>query len=272
MYRLLVALFILSLLIGCRSKEPSILSDEVVSEKCRSIVENFESWFDGDTMKWLEETQWELVSTRHKDMVIEVMAKFQYPYGSEFTQIFALGYMDPAYAFPRIVRFKNSRYSLAQTHVAEAIPLEGEYKERALRILVELLFDPDKNVRRCVAGTISHRLNKADSVPLLLLHYFENVYQKPVTRRDAISEPTTSWIEALADSKYRGVLVPWLDELKKRGGFGERYFIRRWVDNDPPAKWASWWNDARAEQSKALAGGKKIARKMKKKYNQVLRR
>ncbi|MBA7705949.1 hypothetical protein ES703_114791 [subsurface metagenome] len=177
--------------------------------------------------------------------------------------------MDPAYAFPRIVRFKNSRYSLARTHVAEAIPLEGEYKERALRILVELLFDPDKNVRRCVACTISHRLNKADSIPLLLLHYFENVYQKPVTLKDAISESTTDWVRALAESEYRGVLVPWLEHIKEK-------FNRdpvKWLKNyDPPQKWVYWWDNARAEQSQALVEGEKVVRKMEKKYQQVLRK
>ena len=266
MYRLLLALFILNLLIGCRPKESSIFSDEFVSEKCISIVENFESWFNGDTINWLEETEWELVSTRHKETVIDVMATFQYPYGSEFTQVFALGYMDPTYAFPRIVRFKNSQNPLARKRVAEAIPLEGQYKERALRILVELLFDADEDVRLSVACTISRRLDKTDSVQFILLYYFENVYQKPVTRRDAINEPTTDWVEALADSKYRGVLVPWLDEIKDVGGFEEKYFIRRWMDNDPPAKWKFWWDDARVEQSKAVLEGKKIALQMKRKY------
>jgi hypothetical protein len=269
MYRLSAGLLILVLLIGCRTKKTSIFSDQDVSEKCRSIVQNFECWFNGDTMKWLKETQWELVSNRHKDMVIEAMAKCQSHYSSDFVRVFVLGYMDSGYAFPRIARFKNSQDPLTRDQVAESLSLEGKYKEPGIRILVELLFDPDKNVRTGVACSISRRLDDDDSLPLLLLHYFENIYQRPVTLPDAISGTATDWVRALAASKYRGTLVPWLEDIKEKFNYDP---VTMWMNYEPPQKWASWWDDARAEQSQALVEGKQITQEMRKKYQQVIQK
>ncbi|MHC4644844.1 MAG: HEAT repeat domain-containing protein [Planctomycetota bacterium] len=259
MYRLLVTLLVLGLSFGCRPRERSIFSDKEVSEKCRHIVEDFECWFDGATIKWLEETQWAVVSTRHKNMVIEAVGKLSIPYSSDYMKVYALGYMDPAYSFPRIVRLKDSQCPLARSRVAESILLEGQYKEHAIEVLVELLFDAEKNVRTSAACTVSRRLGKADSTPLLLLHYFENVCGRPVSRLDAISDTRCDWVEALANSTYGSVLVPWFEEAGRARNRGYMSF-------EP------LWDHASREHNATRAEGRQIAQRMKKRYSQVIRR
>jgi len=254
-----ITLLFLALLFGCRPKERSILSDSQVSEKCRHIVEDFYSFFDRPTMKWLEETEWELVSTRHKNMIIEAVGKLSIPYSSDYMKVSTLGYMDPEYSFPRIVRLKDSRDPLARTAVAEYIPLEGRYKAHAIEILVELLFDADSSVRTGAACTISRRLDKADSTPLLLLHYFENVCGRPVGRRVAISGTRYDWVKALANSTYGSVLITWFEEA-------ERARKRGYTSFKP------WWDDTAYEHNATLAEARQIAEKMRNRYSQVIRR
>jgi hypothetical protein len=233
-----ITLLFLALSFGCRPKERSIFSDSQVSEKCRHIVEDFYSWFDSPTIKWLEETEWVLVSTRHKNMLIEAVDKLSIPYSSDYMKVYTLGHMDPEYSFPKIVRLKDSRDPLARSRVSESIPLEGQYKERAIEILVELLFDADSSVRTSAACTISRRLDKADSTPLLLLHYFENVCGGQVGRLAAISDRTCDWVRALANSTYGSVLS------------GDHTSL---------------------EHNATLAEAKQIAEKMRKRYSQVIR-
>ena len=271
MYRTLVSLFVLSLVLGCKSEEPSIFSDEEVRAKCHNIVKNFDCWFDHETIKWLDKTEWTIVSTRQKDEIVAAVSKcVAKRYDSrDYPKVYALGLMDTNYSFERIACFKNSPCYMARGKVADCIPLTGKYKKQGLNILVELLFDSDARVRTGAACSITRRLENDESISLLLLYYFENIYQQPMEQTTTGRlEYFCDWVRKIADSKYRGVLVPWLEEIRDKIG---RDPVREWMNYDGPVKWASWWHDVRVEQNQALVEGKQLAQKMKEKYRVVIR-
>jgi hypothetical protein len=254
---------------SCKSKEPSIYTDQQVINKCRQIKKNSECGLDYNSTVWLNETDFSLVSRQQKDLVVgtvtKVIARRENP---DYSRAFALSFIDADYAFEPLSRLRKSPCSMARCKVAAKIPLTAKYKDRGTDMLVGLLFDEDRSVRMSTACSIAQRLESDEAVELLLLYYFENIYNNYDTAHGC--EHFCYWVRFLAKSKYRAVLLPWIEHVTQLKPNSPP--LHEWSHYDPPGTWDKWMENAKAEQSEAIAKATKIVARMKQHYKSVLER